>query len=109
MVEGGLNVLKFHLTVDLSGNPSLLIVHRIQSQLSLNGIVDSYRYEVPPENLSKKFQHAWRTWEMDLPVDAEGWLEIVCRCWDNALNTQPTFVRTSWNWGLHVHSISLKV
>jgi sulfite oxidase len=59
-------------------------------------------YDVPPENLSKKYQHAWRTWEIDIPVDAEGWLEIVCRCWDNALNTQPTYVRSAWNWGLHV-------
>jgi sulfite oxidase len=61
-------------------------------------------YAVPPQNLSKKYQHAWRTWEIDLPVDAEGWLELVCRCWDNALNTQPTFVRSAWNWGLHVLS-----
>jgi sulfite oxidase len=59
-------------------------------------------YEVPPENLSKKYQHAWRTWHIDLRVDAEGWLELVVRCWDNALNTQPTYVRTAWNWGLHV-------
>jgi len=61
-----------------------------------------YRYEVPPENLSKKYLHAWRTWHIDIPVDAEGWLELVVRCWDNALNTQPTYVRTAWNWGLHV-------
>ena len=33
---------------------------------------------------------------MDLPVDAEGWLELVVRCWDNSMNTQPTFVRSTW-------------
>ncbi|KAJ0158647.1 hypothetical protein CTA2_11149 [Colletotrichum tanaceti] len=36
---------------------------------------------------------------------------VVCRCWDNALNTQPPDVRTAWNWGRHVtsscHRISL--
>ena len=41
---------------------------------------------------------------MELPLDAEGWTEIVARCWDNALNTQPTYVRSAWNWGLHVTS-----
>lgn len=68
-------------------------------------------YEVQPENLSKKSRWAWRTWEMDLPCDVEGWVEIVCRCWDNSLNTQPLTVRSTWNWGLHVthsaHRISV--
>jgi len=68
-------------------------------------------YEVPPENLSKKGRWTWRTWEMDHPCDVEGWVEIVCRCWDNALNTQPLTVRSAWNWGLHVthsaHRISV--
>lgn len=31
-------------------------------------------------------------------------LELVARCWDNALNTQPTYVRSTWNWDLHVTS-----
>ena len=31
-------------------------------------------------------------------------LELVARCWDNALNTQPTYVRSAWNWDLHVTS-----
>ncbi|KAF2451153.1 molybdopterin binding oxidoreductase [Karstenula rhodostoma CBS 690.94] len=61
-------------------------------------------YAVPPENLSKKRKWTWRTYEFDLPCDVEGWVEIVCRCWDNALNTQPPDVRTAWNWGLHVTS-----
>ena len=61
-------------------------------------------YEVPPTNLSKKHKFAWRTWHIDLPLDAEGWTELVVRCWDNSLNTQPTFVRSAWNWGLHVTS-----
>ena len=61
-------------------------------------------YETPYELLSKKYFHAWRTWAIDVPVDAEGWLELVVRCWDNSLNTQPTFVRSAWNWDLHVTS-----
>ncbi|KAA8574029.1 hypothetical protein EYC84_005564 [Monilinia fructicola] len=61
-------------------------------------------YEVPYENLSEKYYYAWRLWEIDLPVDAEGWLELVVRCWDNSMNTQPTFVRSTWNWDLHVTS-----
>jgi sulfite oxidase len=61
-------------------------------------------YETPYEKLSQKYYHAWRTWEVEVPVDAEGWLELVVRCWDNCLNTQPTFVRSAWNWDLHVTS-----
>lgn len=61
-------------------------------------------YEVPHDQLSTKYFHAWRTWEFEIPVDAEGWLEFCVRCWDDALNTQPTFVRSAWNWDLHVTS-----
>ena len=61
-------------------------------------------YDVPPENFSEKHKYAWRTWTIDLPVDAEGWLELCVRCWDNSLNTQPTYVRSAWNWGLHLTS-----
>lgn len=61
-------------------------------------------YTVPPENMSKKRKWTWRTWELELPCDIEGWIEIVVRCWDNSLNTQPPDVRTAWNWGLHVTS-----
>jgi sulfite oxidase len=61
-------------------------------------------YAVPLENMSKKHKFAWRVWHIDLPVDAEGWLELVVRCWDNSLNRQPTFVRSAWNLGLHVTS-----
>lgn len=46
--------------------------------------------------MTKKYFHAWRLWEIDLPVDAEGWLEFCVRTWDNALNTQPTYVRSAW-------------
>lgn len=53
-------------------------------------------YDVPNENLSPKHKFAWRTFHMDLPVDAEGWLELTVRCWDNSLNTQPTYVRSAW-------------
>ena len=30
-----------------------------------------------------------------MPVDGEGWLEFAVRCWDNSLNTQPTYVRSA--------------
>lgn len=66
-------------------------------------------YEVPFQNLSQKYYHAWRLWEIDLPVDAEGWIELVVRCWDNALNTQPTYVRSAWNWDLHVTSSAHRI
>lgn len=61
-------------------------------------------YACPTENMSSKHKFAWRTWEMELPCEVEGWIEIVCRCWDNSLNTQPIQVRAAWNWGLHVTS-----
>ncbi|OAL25416.1 hypothetical protein AYO20_10450 [Fonsecaea nubica] len=68
-------------------------------------------YAVPNANLSKKGKWTWRTWSIDLPCDVEGWIEIVCRCWDSSLNTQPLTVRAAWNWGLHVthsaHRISV--
>ncbi|KAI9048011.1 hypothetical protein LZ554_007809 [Drepanopeziza brunnea f. sp. 'monogermtubi'] len=68
-------------------------------------------YAVPVDQMSKKHKWTWRTWEFDLPCDVEGWIEVVCRCWDNSLNTQPLTVRAAWNWGLHVtssaHRISL--
>jgi sulfite oxidase len=64
---------------------------------------------VPLENLSPKHKWSWRTWEIDLPCDVEGWIEIVCRTWDNSLNTQPLTVRAAWNWGLHVTSSAHRV
>ena len=39
-----------------------------------------------------------------MPCEAEGWVETLCRIWDNALNTQPLSVRAAWNWSLHVTS-----
>lgn len=66
-------------------------------------------YAVPLENMSKKRKWTWRTWEYDLPCDVEGWIEIVVRCWDNAMNTQPLTVRSAWNWGLHVTSSSHRI
>ncbi|KAF2151002.1 sulfite oxidase [Myriangium duriaei CBS 260.36] len=66
-------------------------------------------YPVPLENLSKKSKWSWRTWEIDLPCEVEGWIEIVCRTWDNALNTQPLSVRAAWNWGLHVTSSAHRI
>lgn len=66
-------------------------------------------YAVPEDQLSKKGKWTWRTWEIDLPCDVEGWIEIVCRCWDNSLNTQPLNVRAAWNWGLHVTSSAHRI
>uniref|UniRef100_A0A8H7XT72 Sulfite oxidase n=1 Tax=Psilocybe cubensis TaxID=181762 RepID=A0A8H7XT72_PSICU len=77
---------------------------RWPERVEVSGDGGNIWYEVPPENLSKKHKFAWRTWHIDLPVDAEGWIELTVRCWDNSLNTQPTFVRSAWNWGLHVTS-----
>ncbi|KAG6898225.1 hypothetical protein C0992_002239 [Termitomyces sp. T32_za158] len=61
-------------------------------------------YAVPQENLTEKHYHAWRLWRIDVPVDAEGWLEFCVRTWDSSNNTEPTFVRSAWNWDLHVTS-----
>ena len=66
-------------------------------------------YAVPLANMSSKHKWSWRTWQFDLPCDVEGWVEVVCRCWDNSLNTQPLQVRSAWNWGLHVTSSAHRV
>ncbi|PSN74524.1 molybdopterin binding oxidoreductase [Corynespora cassiicola Philippines] len=73
-------------------------------RVEVSGDGGSIWYEVPFDKLSKKYFHAWRVWEFDLPVDAEGWLEFVVRTWDSSLNTQPTYVRSAWNYDLHVTS-----
>jgi hypothetical protein len=39
------------------------------------------RFEVPGENLSTKHYHTMRLWHMELPIHAEGWLELVVRAW----------------------------
>lgn len=59
--------------------------------------------------MSAKKRWAWRTWEMVVPVEVEGWIELVVRAWDNSLNTQPLEVRSAWNWGLHVTSSAHRV
>ncbi|KAK3323985.1 Oxidoreductase, molybdopterin-binding domain-containing protein [Cercophora scortea] len=73
-------------------------------RVEVSGDGGSIWYEAPYEQMSTKYFFAWRLWEIELPVDAEGWLELCVRTWDNALNTQPTFVRSAWNWDLHVTS-----
>lgn len=65
----------------------------IRVEVSSDG--GSVWYEVPHENMSTKYFYAWRTWFMDLPVDAEGWLEFCVRTWDNALNTQRESLQTN--------------
>ncbi|KAL7622677.1 hypothetical protein AAE478_008191 [Parahypoxylon ruwenzoriense] len=66
-------------------------------------------YDIPAENMSIKHKFAWRTWHTLLPCDVEGWIEIVVRCWDNSLNTQPIEIRNAWNWGLHVTSSAHRI
>jgi len=61
-------------------------------------------YAVDPDDMTEKHYHAWRLWKIDIPVDAEGWLEFCVRTWDSSNNTEPTFVRSAWNWDLHVTS-----
>lgn len=85
---------------------------------------DSFVLQVPEENLSPKHYYAMRLWKMDVPVPVEGWIELVVRCWgayrippvaqtdldvltldslpdtDSSVNTQPTYVRSAWNWTL---------
>jgi sulfite oxidase len=53
--------------------------------------------------------HAWRLWKITLPVTAEGWLDLCVRAFDNACNTQPTYVRSTWNWDLHVTSSAHRI
>lgn len=43
-------------------------------RVEVSGDGGSVWYETPYEKLSQKYFHAWRLWEIDLPVDAEGWL-----------------------------------
>ncbi|GLB35500.1 putative molybdopterin binding oxidoreductase [Lyophyllum shimeji] len=61
-------------------------------------------YAVQPEDMTEKHYHAWRLWKIAVPVEAEGWLEFCVRTWDSSCNTEPTFVRDTWNWELHVTS-----
>ena len=63
-------------------------------RVEASGDGGSIWYEVPYDKMSPKYYYAWKLWEIDLPVNAEGWLELVVRCWDNA---QPTFVRSTWS------------
>jgi sulfite oxidase len=65
-------------------------------RVEISGDGGSVWYEAPQDKLTTKYFHAWRLWEIDLPCDAEGWLELCVRTWDSSLNTQPTFVRSAW-------------
>jgi len=76
-------------------------------EISPNG--GSVWYAVDQEEMTEKHYHAWRLWNIDVPVDAEGWLEFCVRTWDSANNTEPTFVRSAWNWDLHVTSSSHRI
>ncbi|KAF5383482.1 hypothetical protein D9757_006135 [Collybiopsis confluens] len=66
-------------------------------------------YAVDEENMTTKHYHAWRLWKYELAVDAEGWLELCVRTWDSSNNTEPTFVRSAWNWDLHVTSSAHRI
>ena len=48
-------------------------------RVEVSGDGGSVWYEVPYKQLSQKYFHAWRTWEVDLATDAEGWLELCVR------------------------------
>ncbi|TCD66846.1 hypothetical protein EIP91_000800 [Steccherinum ochraceum] len=61
-------------------------------------------YACEPKDMTQKHYHAWRLWKINVPVEAEGWLEFVVRTWDSSNNTEPTFIRSAWNWDLHVTS-----
>ncbi|CAF1124463.1 unnamed protein product [Adineta ricciae] len=66
-------------------------------------------YQCKPDDMTEKHYHAWRLWKITLPLHAEGWLELCVRAFDNACNTQPTFVRSTWNWDLHVTSSAHRI
>ncbi|OCH91604.1 molybdopterin binding oxidoreductase [Obba rivulosa] len=66
-------------------------------------------WAVPQEQLTQKHYHAWRLWQVEVPVEAEGWIEVCVRTWDSSNNTEPTFVRSAWNWGLHVTSSAHRI
>ncbi|EPQ52866.1 molybdopterin binding oxidoreductase [Gloeophyllum trabeum ATCC 11539] len=66
-------------------------------------------YQVAAEDMTEKHYYAWRLWKTKLPVDAEGWLEFCVRTWDSSCNTEPTFVRSAWNWDLHVTSSAHRI
>lgn len=66
-------------------------------------------YAVEPKGMTEKHYHAWRLWKIEIPVEAEGWLEFVVRTWDSSNNTEPTFIRSAWNWDLHVTSSAHRI
>ncbi|KAJ9103794.1 hypothetical protein QFC21_002256 [Naganishia friedmannii] len=66
-------------------------------------------HEVPYDRMSPKGYYTMGLWSMDLPVPVEGWIELVVRAWNDAINTQPTIVRNAWNWTLHVTSSAHRV
>ncbi len=49
-------------------------------------------------DIPSKHYHAWRLWTIQVPVDAEGWLEFCVRSWDSSNNTEPTYVRSAWKY-----------
>lgn len=64
----------------------------VRVEVSMDG--GSIWYEVPENQLSTKYFHAWRVWEYDCPVDAEGWLEFCVRCWDSSMNVSQVTSRS---------------
>ena len=74
----------------------------VDVEVSVDG--GSVWYQTAWDRMSAKGFYCWRTWVASVPCDAEGWIEVCVRCWDDANNTQPTFQRSAWNWDLHVTS-----
>ncbi|KAF6747841.1 Oxidoreductase, molybdopterin-binding domain-containing protein [Ephemerocybe angulata] len=66
-------------------------------------------YAVEVDDMTEKHYHAWRLWKIDVPIHAEGWLEFCVRTWDSSNNTEPTYVRSAWNWDLHVTSSAHRI
>lgn len=65
-------------------------------RVEVSGDGGSVWYQVPYDKMNTNYFYTRRLWEIDTHVDTEVWLEFCVRTWDNALNTQPTFVRTAW-------------
>ncbi|PRP88402.1 hypothetical protein PROFUN_03316 [Planoprotostelium fungivorum] len=60
-----------------------------------------------------KNKHGWTLWNIDVRVDVTGPLQLACRSFDSAWNTQPEEVKKLWNFKGYmnnaVHKINLMV
>ncbi|KAJ3535774.1 hypothetical protein NM688_g6930 [Phlebia brevispora] len=84
------------------------MTQKVRTAFAYSAIVTIRGVNVP-FGFTLKHYHAWRLWKIEVPVDAEGWLEFCCRTWDSSNNTEPTYVRSAWNWDLHVTSSAHRI